>query len=133
MNYFGRCFGKGEYAGKRIRLRAWVRSDNATDWAGLWMRVDKGQKVISLDNMQQRAIRGSQPWMTYDVVLDVPEDATKIAFGLLLSGPGEVWLNDVKLEAVGQEVATTGMLMQNPHPQPQNPLPTAPVNLDFQK
>jgi beta-lactamase regulating signal transducer with metallopeptidase domain len=114
-----------EYTGKRVRLRAWVRSDNVTDWAGLWLRVDRGQTVISLDNMQQRAIRGSQPWMTYDVVLDVPEDATQIAFGLLLSGPGEVWLNDVKLEAVGQDVPTTGMAIQNSRP-------TTPVNLDFQ-
>jgi hypothetical protein len=115
-----------EYAGKRVRLRAWVRSENVTDWAGLWMRVDKGQTVISLDNMQQRAIHGSQPWITYDVVLDVPGDATRIGFGILLTGPGEVWLNDVKLEAVGQEVPTTGMIVM------QNSLPTTPVNPDFQ-
>ena len=31
-----------EYAGKRIRLRAWVRSDSVTTaGAGLWMRIDK--------------------------------------------------------------------------------------------
>ena len=113
-----------EYAGKRIRLRAWVRSENVTDWAGLWMRVDKGSASVGFDNMQQRAIHGSQPWMTYDVVLDVPADATGISFGTLLSGPGQVWLSAVKLEVVGQDVATTGG---------HESLPTTPVNLDFQR
>src|SRR5665213_1839439 len=37
-----------EYAGKRVRLRAWVRSDNVPGWAGLWMRIDKGQAVVGL-------------------------------------------------------------------------------------
>ena len=115
-----------EYAGKRVRLRAWVRSENVTDWAGLWMRIDKGQAVVGFDNMEQRAIHGSQPWTTYDIVLDVPADATGISFGTLLSGPGEVWLNEVKLEVVGQDVHTTGT---GGH----NSLPTTPVNLDFQK
>jgi hypothetical protein len=115
-----------EYAGKRIRLRAWARSENVTDWAGLWMRIDKGKEPVGFDNMQQRAIHGSQPWATYDIVLDVPADATGISFGTLLTGPGEVWLNDVKLEVVGPEVPTTGM--GGP-----NTLPTTPVNLDFRK
>jgi hypothetical protein len=115
-----------EYAGKRVRLRGWVRSENVTDWAGLWMRIDKGQTAVGFDNMQQRAIRGSLSWTMYDVVLDVPADATGISFGTLLSGPGEVWLNDVKLEVVGQDAPTT---RTGGHDSP----PTTPVNLDFQK
>ena len=115
-----------EYAGKRVRLRGWVRSENVTDWGGLWMRIDKGKAVVGFDNMEQRAIHGSQPWTTYDIVLDVPVDATAISFGTLLSGPGEVWLNDVQLEVVGQDVHTTGT---GGH----DPLPTTPVNLDFRK
>jgi hypothetical protein len=115
-----------EYAGKRVRLRAMVRSDNVTDWAGLWMRIDKEKAAVGFDNMQQRPIRGSQPWTTHSVVLDVPPDATGISFGTLLSGSGEVWLNDVKLEVVGEDVETTGTRAPTA-------LPKSPVNLDFQK
>jgi hypothetical protein len=114
-----------QYAGKRVRLRAWVQAKDVTDWAGLWMRVDKGQKAVGFDNMQQRAIRGTLPWTAYDVVLDVPADATGISFGVLLSGPGEVWLNNVQFEVVGNDVATTGMASGAA-------LPTTPVNLGFQ-
>src|ERR1035441_5971191 len=76
-----------KFAGKRIRLQAWVQSSDVASWAGLWMRVDKGTSTVAFDNMQTRAIRGTQPWTSYDVVLDVPQDATGISFGTLLDGP----------------------------------------------
>ncbi|MGB8030395.1 MAG: hypothetical protein WCF30_12120 [Terracidiphilus sp.] len=114
-----------DYVGKRVRLRAWVRSQDVGDWAGVWMRVDKENTVVAFDNMENRAIKGTQSWKQCDVVLDVPEDATGIFFGILLSGSGEVWMNDVSLEAVGKEVPVTA-------PPPQAPeLPARPTNLKF--
>lgn len=112
------------YAGKRVRLRGWVKSQDVGDWAGLWMRVDKGRETVAFDNMQDRAIKGVQPWSTYDVVLDVPADATSISFGILLSGVGEVWLNDLSLEVVDSDMPLTGM-------NPSATLSQRPVNLGF--
>ena len=85
------------------------------------MRVDKGSAVVGFDNMETRPIQGNQSWKTCDVVLDVPQDATGIAFGILLSGTGEVWVNDVTFETVGNDVPTTGSA----------PSPTQPANLKF--
>ncbi len=115
-----------QYAGKRVRLRAWVQSNDVASWAGLWMRIDKGQTAVGFDNMEQRAIRGTRPWTMYEVVLDVPADATGISFGALLNGPGKIWLNDVKFDVVGQEVPLTGTFNNAS-------LPATPQNLDFQK
>ncbi len=112
-----------KYAGKRVRLRAWVKSQDVKDLAGLWLRVDKGQSSVAFDNMQNRPIKGTQSWRPYDVVLNVPADATGISFGILLSGTGEVWMNHVTFEEVGNDVAITGK-------EPSR-LPAAPVNLGF--
>lgn len=112
------------YAGKRVRLRGWVKSQDVGDWAGLWMRVDKGRETVAFDNMQDRGIKGVQPWSTYDVVLDVPADATSINFGILLTGSGEVWLNDLSLEVVETDTPTTGANSRTT-------LRQRPVNLDF--
>jgi hypothetical protein len=114
------------YASKRVRLQTWVQANDVAGWAGLWMRVDKGETVVGFDNMEQRAIRGTQPWTRYEVVLDVPADATGISFGALLNGRGEIWLNDVKFDVVGQDVHTTGTGSKGS-------LSATPVNLDFQK
>jgi hypothetical protein len=72
------------------------------------MRVDKGTKSVAFDNMQDRPIKGTANWRKYDVVLDVPQDATGIFFGVLLSGSGTVWLSDAKFEIVGASVPATG-------------------------
>lgn len=112
------------YAGKRVRLQGWVKSEDIGDWAGLWMRVDKGRETVAFDNMQDRGIKGGQPWSIYDVVLDVPPDATCISFGILLTGVGEVWLSDLSLEVVDIGTPTTGM-------NPRTTLPLRPVNLSF--
>ena len=47
----------GDYAGKRVRLRAWVKSQNVVEWAGVWMRVDKDKTAVAFDNMQNRPSR----------------------------------------------------------------------------
>jgi beta-lactamase regulating signal transducer with metallopeptidase domain len=116
--------GATQYAGKRVRFRGWIRSKDVADWAGLWMRIDQGKAMVGFDNMQDRAIRGTQPWAMCDVVLDVPPEATGISFGTLLSGPGEVWLSGVKFNVVGQDVPVTNKASAR-H------MPDAPVNLGF--
>lgn len=113
------------YEGKRVRLRGWVKAEDAGDWAGLWMRVDQGQRMVAFDNMENRKITGTQPWSSCDVVLDVPADATSISFGILLAGTGKVWLNDVSLEVVGNDIPTTGQASVK------RTLPMTPVNLKF--
>ena len=117
-------FRAEQYAGKRVRFTAFVKTEGVQDWAGLWMRVDKGKESVAFDNMQDRRIKGTSGWQQYSVVLDVPHDSTGIFLGILLSGTGTVWMNSVKVETVGLEVPTTGPgPMQNRD---------HPVNLDFE-
>jgi hypothetical protein len=101
-------FRADKYAGKRLRFSAFVKSEGIQSWAGLWMRVDKEKDSVAFDNMQDRAIKGSTGWQKYEVVLDVPQDATGIFFGVLLDGAGTVWLNSAKFDVVGADVPTTG-------------------------
>jgi len=114
------------YAGKRVRFHASVRSEGVTGWAGLWMRADQGSDTVAFDNMQSRAIKGTTGWTNYDVVLDIPSGATGLSFGTLVDGSGEVWLDHVSLEVVGNEVPATG---GTPH----RSMPLSPINLDFRQ
>jgi hypothetical protein len=114
-------FGAEKYAGKRVRFSAFAKSEGVEDWAGLWMRIDKGSQMMAFDNMQDRAIRGTTGWKAYEVVLDAPQDATGIFFGVLLSKTGAVWLNSVKFEVVGSNVPITGRAQRD-----------GPTNLGFE-
>ena len=122
-------FTAEQYLGKRVRLSGLVKSQGVAEWAGLWLRVDRGKEMVAFDNMQDRAIKGTTDWWPYEVVLDVPKDATGIALGILLTGTGEVWLNGARFEVVGPDVAVTGSSNAKIPNKPTIPL--KPVNLDF--
>ena len=81
-------FRARHYLGKKVRFTAFVKTEGVQGWVGLWMRVDKGSEQLAFDNMQDRPIKGTTNWQRYDVVLDVPEDATGIFLGVLLGGSG---------------------------------------------
>ncbi|MGB7731510.1 MAG: hypothetical protein WBL50_26045 [Candidatus Acidiferrum sp.] len=78
---------------------------------------------LLFDNMQDRPITGMQSWQRHNVELFVPKDATSISFGILLTGPGEVWLNGTRFEIVGLDAP--------PNNSGQKTLPEKPVNLEF--
>jgi hypothetical protein len=86
----------------------WVKVHDVGTGAGLWMRVDDANlNVISIDNMQNRPIKGTADFAPYSVVLDVPQQASELAFGLLLVGSGHAWIGGPTLETVGNDVPTT--------------------------
>lgn len=76
---------------------------------------------LALDNMQSRPIKGTTPFALYPVVLDVAASAEALAFGLLLDGPGAVYVTGIKLEVVDKSVPVTRTTI----------LHDKPKNLDF--
>jgi hypothetical protein len=118
-------FSAVDYRGTRLRLSGEVKTTEVTEWAGLWMRIDGPSKErMGFDNMSDRGISGSTSWNTYEVVLDVPEHAEAIAFGVLLVGPGEVQIDNLRFDIVG------GDPVPAEHANPE--LPFEPENLSFE-
>ncbi len=116
-------FKANSYLGKRVKLIGNAKSERLEEWAGFWMRVDGAEKqLLRFDNMQDRPIKGTTGWTKYQIVLDVPDDSIHIAFGLLLSGPGQVWIAEVSLEIVSSDVPTTDLATVYPE---------KPINLNF--
>jgi hypothetical protein len=120
-------FSARQYNDQRVRFSGYVKSEAVEDWAGLWMRVDRGNrmtgKTVSFDNMQDRPIKGTTVWHWYEVVLDVPDGSTLIALGILMGGKGTVWLNSASFEIVPKSVPVTGKTL--------GPALDGPVNLSF--
>lgn len=115
------------FRAKRLRLSAYIKTADVERWAGLWMRVNGADSaILAFDNMQDRPVSGTIDWRVYRIVLDIAEIAETISFGILLSGPDKVWIDDVQFEIVSAEFATTGNSEQ------QYVVPAAPVNLDFE-
>ena len=115
-----------KYRGERVKLTASLKSENVKDWAGVWLRVDKlgsadavklGQNrkhtgktvTTAFDNMKDRPLKGTLEWNKYSIVLDVDDRAESLSYGVLLTGAGKIWMDDVSIDVVDKSVPLTGM------------------------
>ena len=90
------------YQLKRIRLRAAIRVEGAQTRAQMWLRIDRADHTSAfLENMNRNPVT-SPEWKTYDIDADVPEEASAIAIGFMLFGPGTAWVDDVSLDITGE-------------------------------
>lgn len=112
--------------GERVRFSAFVKSMDVKETAGLWMRVDHSSgDVLAFDNMMNRPIKGTNEWNHFSVVLDIPVKSEVIAFGILLNGYGQIWMDELDFEIVDDSVPVTE---QNST----GDLSNEPVNLNFE-
>lgn len=117
-------FSAEKYLGKRMEFSAFIKTENVEGWTGLWMKIEgAGHDSLGFDNMKNRSIAGTSDWKKYEIILDVPKDSKLIAIGILLSGKGKVWVDDVTFEE-NTKGKVTNM---------EKPFPLSPVNLNFQE
>jgi hypothetical protein len=95
------------YRGQRIRLSAWLRSDDVRQGAGLWLKVLPGPDGTTPSAYDRKLMTGSNGWQREEIVVDVAPAADRLYFGLFLGGLGAAWIDDVTLEIVDKSVPTT--------------------------
>ncbi|MCR8846547.1 AraC family transcriptional regulator [Paenibacillus sp. SC116] len=120
-------FKAKKYQDKRLRLTGFLKTKEV-HMAGLWMRVDgKNEEPLAFDNMMNRPVMGTKDWAQYDVVLDIDSLAEAIAFGVLLSGEGQIWVDGIRIEEVDKSVPVTDSYINE-----DQTLPDDPFNLNFE-
>jgi hypothetical protein len=110
------------YRGKRLRYSVWLKAIGVKEAAGLWMRVDgEESQVLAFDSMlvRKQPLSGSTGWKRCQIVLDVPPESERIAFGINLTGEGALCFDDVRFDVVGEGVPTTNRKAPD-LPRPQN-------------
>jgi hypothetical protein len=86
------------YIGKKLELTAIIKTKDVKQWANLWARLDDdSMKVLWFDNMQDRPLKGTTNWEQVHITMDIPIESSVLNFGVLLVGPGNVWINDFSL------------------------------------
>lgn len=101
--------------GKQIRFTGYIKTSNLTKGnAGLWMRVDGPDGVLAFDNLDQKKINGNTKWTKYEIVLDVPQEAAKINFGVLHGGVGHAWFDNLEIFLDGELYESLAPLKREP-------------------
>ena len=98
------------YLGKRVQLTFKIKSQDVSGWSGGWFRIDGApKKTLAFDNMGNRPIKKTTDWTEYSIVLDVPKKATNMLYGVLLTGGGKVWFDNLNFEIVDKNTPVTDM------------------------
>jgi hypothetical protein len=94
------------HRGRTLRVSAWLRTEGTTgnrygSGAGLKLHSVRGGYAVDLIEMRRDAVHGTTDWARYELALKVPVEAEALEVGLVLFGPGTVWIDDVALDVVG--------------------------------
>lgn len=93
-----------DFTGSTVELRGFLRTENVSEIAGLWMREDGEDNNVAFDNMAEQNLKGTTEWKEYSIVLPLKPDARKLHFGVLLAGTGKAWADDLQLLVDGKPV-----------------------------
>ena len=96
-----------EFSGKRIEMRGFLRTEDVTGYAGLWMRQDNGAEMLSLENMQSQQLKGTHDWAEYKITLPIHADTRSLVFGFLMAGTGKAWADDLQILVDGKPLWET--------------------------
>ncbi len=92
-----------QYKGKEIELTGYFKTENATDgFVGLLLRIDGGQGAF--DNMDKRAIQGTNDWKKYSIKLPYPIGAKTIYIGGIIAGKGTAWFDNFDVLIDGKSI-----------------------------
>ncbi len=93
-----------DFDGEWIELRGFLRTEEVSGFAGLWMREDSRSGSVQFDNMQNRGIKGTTDWTEYIVRLPADVRAIELIFGVLVVGEGKVWADNLELLVDGKPI-----------------------------
>jgi hypothetical protein len=94
-----------DFAGGEIEIHGYLRTKDVTGYAGLWMREDGDGGTLKLENMSSQHVNGTHDWAEYAINLPIDSNARSLVFGVLLSGTGTLWVDDLCLLVDGAPIA----------------------------
>jgi C-terminal processing protease CtpA/Prc len=93
-----------DFGGTSIELRGYLRTENVSDFVGLWMREDGDTPALAFNNMQATQLKGTTDWTSYSIHVPLMAEATNLFFGILVAGTGRAWADDLQLLVDGRPV-----------------------------
>ena len=97
-------------AGHFMRISGWIRTENVSNYAGLWCRADSGSATVAFANMETLGVKGTLAWKRYGIELAVPARANHIVFGALMGERGTAWFDSLGVEIDGRPWDPAGMI-----------------------
>lgn len=93
-----------------------LHTKNVEQGAHLVVQIKDGDKRIFKEDMRNSPIRGNTGWQSYEITIPKLSNASTVQIGFMVFGAGEVWLDNVSLQAIEPKQSSTdydGSLLSN--------------------
>jgi hypothetical protein len=97
-----------KYRGKRVRLSAFLRSQDVKERAFLAANVPNPWADMSDFATTKPFLEGTTDWKRYEIEFNVIHYAKQIEIAVELQGTGRVWVDELRLEVLGDTGEPTG-------------------------
>lgn len=94
-----------DFSGGTVEFRGFLRTKDVKGFAGLYIREDSDSGVLQFKGMDDQHIGGTRDWAEFSVSVPLAPDARQLNFGVLLSGTGTVWADDLRLVVDSKPIA----------------------------
>ena len=97
-----------DFDGHTVEFSGWVRTENVSKAAALWMREDPENPKsggLAFDSTEKLGIKGTTDWTRYSISVPIHAEGKQIYIGFLLAGTGTAWADDLELLVDGKSVA----------------------------
>ncbi len=103
FGYASESLTAGPAIGKTFHLSGFIRTQGVNGYAGLWANTADSQgNALAFQNLGSLAPAGTTGWQSYSLSLRVPAGAVSVNFGVLLSGAGTAWFDNLSIDVNGQ-------------------------------
>lgn len=93
-----------DFSGKTVTFSGYLRTEDVTGFVGLWAREDGETPALAFDKMQSRQLKGTTDRARYSIEPPLVPDARNLFFGVLVSGTGKAWVDDLELLVDGKPI-----------------------------
>jgi hypothetical protein len=113
------------YLGKRVKLSAFIRTENVKDFACLILSPQNKMDDFwnnSFNNSEDKKtyLQGNHDYKKIDSYLNISDNAGNLVIGAMIKGEGKIWIDNISLEIIEN-------LPENPQA-----LSKEPQNIDFE-
>lgn len=88
---------KRSLRGKDLILAAWIKTENVSGYAGLFMISKANGSDLEFADMKDQNLNGTHDWKEYYIRMPNNQKALGLDAGAFLSGKGKIWIDSVRL------------------------------------
>ena len=91
-----------DFRAREIEWRGFLKTENVSGAAALWMSESSPTASLQFASLEGQHIDGTRDWTQYSIRIPIASGGTLVSFGVLLTGTGRMWADDLEVVIDGE-------------------------------